>query len=366
MTGPGSPLGAPSLGLSLSAVGSFQRYAESAGSNSSSPVSRFDPFAPAASPVQFARFTSNPVWSERSVVGRPSAACRLSFSSVYGSPTASDLSLDSPVKSSAAAVSEGSDTGAESPVSSCNPFAAVVGQLGFNPFAVPQPVAAPADVDPSSIVVCVSASMYRFESKFDGYATGLAAEEHLQQFFKFQRSMLPGSTDQLSRLQSQLQAFADSYANAGSRFHNWALDKVNPILTQIDNSGPLNTTAARNHAHQAADQLWQAAINDYRATFCKATQAELYTLLQTSCPDINAVRSLVIKLRALYTLTNVQAIPPEDAAVRRLLYKLQCSSLANVANGLHAALQSVPTAPWWVPLVPPSSSFPRPPFPANW
>jgi hypothetical protein len=239
------------------------------------------------------------------------------------------------------------DLGSESPVAVHNPLVAVVDQLDYNP-CLADPVEA-FEVDPAS-TLCFdfvdSASMSRFESKFDGFTNGLLAEEHLEQFFKFQRATVPGATDQLVRLHSQLNQFADSYENKGSRFHGWAMDKIGPILQHLDQASLQTTAPARNQSFQAALALWRAAIADYRATFCKATQAELNTLLQTPCPDINTVRNLVIKFRALYSLGNTHAVPPEDSTVRLFLNKLRCNPvLANVGNGLLNALQALPPLP---------------------
>jgi hypothetical protein len=347
MSGPGSPsVLQPSPGLSLSVVGSFQHYAESAASNDSSPVFRFNPFAAASSSAALG-LTDSLLASPASASSSSAAAAagrRFSFSSVHESPTPSDFTLDSPVRGPVT-VGQGVDLGSESPVVAHNPLAAVVDHLGYNPFLA-DPVEA-FEVDPASwCLSSCSASMNRFEAKFDGHTNGLAADEHLDKFFKFQRSMVPGSTDQLARLTFQLTQFADSYEHRGSRFHSWALDKLGPILLHLDQSSQNSTTAARNQSYQAALALWQAAVNDYRATVCKATQAELTNLLSTPCPDINAVRNLVIKFRALYSLADTQAVPSEDTAVCRFLNNLRCiPALVNVANGLLAALQALPALP---------------------
>lgn len=250
------------------------------------------------------------------------AAC--SFSSVYASSTASDLSSES---DSPGPVAPGNN----------NPFAPVVQSLGFNPFVSDFE----CDLGLWSAVAAMSSKSFDFV--YDGVKVGLQAESHLQRFERFRRTLpVPGNCP-LLRLQAELTWFADS-AVPFSRFDQWQQRIMQPLLQQIDQqlqvamSQPARVNAAAN-----LTLLWDAAKADFRATFCKATPDELQEVCNSVRVEsgLDGLRGLVIKLQTLYALRDISAVPSEGVAVRRLLTLMQdeaglAGTAAKVSAGLHA------------------------------
>jgi hypothetical protein len=250
-------------------------------------------------------------------------AAAYSFTSVYASSIASDLS------------SESDSPGLVSPGS--NPFAPVVQSLGFNPFVSDSE----CDLGVWSAVAAMSSKSFDFV--YDGVKVGLQAQSHLQRFEHFRRTLpVPGNCP-LLRLQAELTWFADS-AVPFSRFDQWQQRIMQPLLQQIDQqiqvamSQPARVNAAAN-----LTLLWDAAKADFRATFCKATPDELQEVCNSVRVEsgLDGLRGLLITLQTLYALRDISAVPSKGVAVRRLLTLMQdeaglAGTAAKVSAGLHA------------------------------
>jgi len=186
-----------------------------------------------------------------------------------------------------------------------------------------------------------------FDATYDGVQLGLAAQDFLQQFDKFCGTcVLPGNC-QLTRLQIELQNFANA-AVPHSRFAQWVDKHLKPILANIATAQQQHHTAATrsNAATTIKGQQWSSARADFEQTFCKGTRQELHTLIANTnfgC-GLSGIRQLVIRLQALYSMSVVGALPPQQSAVRMVFQAMSMHLFHfNTARKLENALKASST-----------------------
>jgi len=164
-----------------------------------------------------------------------------------------------------------------------------------------------------------------FDATYSGVNLGLEAQDFLHQFERFCGTcVLPGNC-QLTKLQVELQNFANA-AMPRSRFAQWVNHKLTPILAQIDQAQQQHTApAARNQAaNQIRTQSWVPARKEFEQTFCKGTRAELQTVIAKAdfSPGLSGIRQLVIRLQTMYSMNGASALPPQQSAIRMVLYSM--------------------------------------------
>lgn len=182
-----------------------------------------------------------------------------------------------------------------------------------------------------------------FCQQYDGVRIGLAAAHHLRDFGRWRDSLPVSNADPINRLMFEFNQFAGS-AVRGSRMDQWQDRHMQQLLQQLRayvDAPPINN-ATRAAAVAHVNQLWDAAVENFRQTFCKATHAELHQLFNTAvqASGIGSLRGTLMQMVEMYSLSGAHVLPEQDVAVKKFLDLLAATPVhSGTAHNLWYALQ---------------------------